>query len=169
MASVSGVETIIVPAWLYPWSPLWTKKGETFVFGAFMITDQEYVFADESEVLFRLPREGTAVVWPWWFAGVGIRLIGNGARKSVAFGHLTPLAPSPEPERFHRAAESLGALAEGPGDNLAGLLADIAGDLVGFFTTAQNVKSGKAVAKRLRPILDAPPAMIRQRRDTTRR
>ena len=152
----SAFDPIVVPGWLGPARLFVLEQGRAYVFGAFTVTEGEYVFSDASQVLLRLRRDETRVEWPRWFMGGAIKLTGPGVKKIVAFGRPFPDAPSPEPAQFESAADALDIAVAGLGDGLAGTLAGIGGDLIQLVNGINDVKSGKAVGERIRSAIENP-------------
>lgn len=152
------IARLVVPAWLGPARLFVAEQGRAYTFGAFLITDDQFVFSNDSQVLLCVNRERTTVEWPRLYMGTGIRLKGEGVKKVVFFRRPFPDAPSPEPQLFESAATALGAVGAGLGDSLGGLLADIGGDLITVFSSIQDQIRGRAVAVRVRSAIEGSSA-----------
>jgi hypothetical protein len=151
---MDAIARVVVPGWLGPARLFVLEQGRAYTFGAFMVTDDEFAFSDESQVLLRLRRDQTTIEWPRLNMGAAIKLESEGMKKVVFFGRPFPDAPSPEPQEFEGAATALGAAKAGLGDSLGGLFADIGGDLITLFNSIQDQKRGRAVGNRVRAAIE---------------
>jgi len=103
-------QVALFPGWRGP-AKVWVKgRGNAYEWGVFAVSATEVAFASPHGELFRAPRQGTAVSWPWWSGRMIAHLaLPTGEKHAVAFSRPFPEMPGLDPAATQRAIEVLSA------------------------------------------------------------
>ncbi|OHV32451.1 MULTISPECIES: hypothetical protein [Pseudofrankia] len=103
-------QVALFPGWRGP-AAVWVKgRGNAYEWGVFAVSATDVAFASPRGELFRAPRQGTAVSWPWWSGRMIAHLrLPGGQKHAVAFSRPFPEMAGPDPAATRLAIEVLGA------------------------------------------------------------